>query len=40
MDPDQTAPKDLGPLCLQKCILKSQAEDKEDNNCRDWRFKS
>ena len=30
---------DLGPHCLQKCILKSQAEDKADNNCRDWRFK-
>ena len=42
MDPDQTAPKeqsDLGPHCLQKCILKSQAEDKADNNSRDWRFK-
>ena len=30
---------DLGPHCLQKCILKSQAEDKADDNCCDWRFK-
>ena len=38
MDPDQTAPKeqsDLGPHCLQKWLLKSQAD---DNSC-DWRFK-
>ena len=26
---------DLGPHCLQKC-LKSQAEDKADDNCCDW----
>ena len=38
VDPDQTAP-DLGPHCLQKWLLKSQAEDKADNNCCDWRFK-
>ena len=37
-DPDQTAP-DLGPHCLQKWLLKSQAEDKADDNCCDWRFK-
>ena len=30
---------DLGPHCLQKLLLKSQAEDKADNNCYDWRFK-
>ena len=38
VDPDQTAP-DLGPHYLQKWLLKSQAEDKADNNCCDWRFK-
>ena len=38
MDPDQTAP-DLGPHCLQKSLLKSQADDKADNNCCDWQFK-
>ena len=37
MDPDQTA---LGPHCLQKLLLKSQADDKADNNCCDWQFKS
>ena len=30
MDPDQTAP--LG-------LLKSQADDKADDNCCDWQFK-
>ena len=30
---------DLGPHCLQKWLLKSQADDKEDNNCCDWQFK-
>ena len=30
---------DLGPHCLQKWLLKSQADDKADNNCCDWRFK-
>ena len=42
MDPDQTAPKeqsDLGPQCLQKRLLKSQADDKADDNCCDWQFK-
>ena len=42
VDPDQTAPKDhsdLGPHCLQKWLLKSQADDKADDNCCDWRFK-
>ena len=40
VDPDQTAQQqsDLGPHWLQKCILKSQAEDKADDNCCDWRF--
>ena len=36
VDPDQTAP--LGPLCLQKWFLKSQADDKADDNCCDWQF--
>ena len=40
VDPDQTAPKsDLGPHCLQKWLLKSQADDKADDNSSDWRFK-
>ena len=30
---------DLGPHCLQKSILKSQAEDKADDNSCYWRFK-
>ena len=30
---------DLGPHYLQKWLLKSQAEDKADDNCCDWRFK-
>ena len=38
VDPDQTAP-DLGPHCLQKWLLKSQADDKADDNSCDWRFK-
>ena len=44
VDPDQTAPKgavwsapDLGPHCLQKWLIKSQADEKADDNC-DWRF--
>ena len=41
VDPDQTAPEqsDLGPYCLQKWLLKSQADDKADDNSCDWRFK-
>ena len=42
MDPDQTAPKeqsDLGPHCLQKLLLKTQADYKVDDNCCDWQFK-
>ena len=30
---------DLGPHCLQKWLLKSQAGDKADDNCCDWQFK-
>ena len=30
---------DLGPHCLQKSLLKSQADDKADDNSCDWRFK-
>ena len=30
---------DLGPHYLQKLILKSQADDKTDDNSCDWRFK-
>ena len=36
VDPDQT---DLGPHCLQKWLLQSQADDKADDNSCDWRFK-
>ena len=36
VDPDQS---DLGPYCLQNWLLKSQAEDKADDNSCDWRFK-
>ena len=42
VDPDQTVPKeqsDLGPHCLQIWLLKSQADDKADDNCCDWQFK-
>ena len=38
VDPDQEQ-SDLGPHCLQKWLLKSQAEDKADDNCCDWHFK-
>ena len=30
---------DLGPHCLQTWLLKSQADDKADDNCCDWHFK-
>ena len=30
---------DRGPHCLQKWLLKSQADDKADDNCYDWQFK-
>ena len=42
VDQDQTAPKkqsDLGPHCLQKWLLDSQADDKAEDNCCDWQFK-
>ena len=33
MDPDQTVEQsDQGPQCLQKCLLKSQRDDKTDDN--------
>ena len=37
VDPDQTAPK--SPHCLQKWLLKSQADDKAVDNSCDWHFK-
>ena len=42
VDPDQMLleeQSDLGPHCLQKWLLKSQADDKADDNCYDWQFK-
>ena len=30
---------DLGPHCMQKWLLKSQADDNADDNCCDWQFK-
>ena len=30
---------DLGPHCLQKLLLKSQADDKADDNYCDWQFR-
>ena len=30
---------DLGPHCLQKWLLKLQADDKADDNSCDWQFK-
>ena len=42
VDPDQTAPRGAvwsGLHCLQKWLLKSQADDKADNHCCDWQFK-
>ena len=39
VDPDQKEQSDLGPHCLQKWLLKSQADDKADANSCDWRFK-
>ena len=35
----QKEQSDLGPHCLQKWLLKSQADDKADNNSCDWQFK-
>ena len=42
VDSDQTAPLGAvwsGSNCLQKWLLKSQADDKADDNSCDWRFK-
>ena len=39
VDPDQTAKSDMGPHCLQKWLLNSQADDKADDNYCDWWFK-
>ena len=41
MDPYQTAPKEQSDLVHTVCKndLKSQAGDKEDDNCCDWQFK-
>ena len=30
---------DLGPHCLQKRLLKSQADDRADDNCCDGQFR-
>ena len=38
VDPDQEQ-SDLGSHCLQKWLLKSQADDKAEDNCCDWQFK-
>ena len=35
----QEEQSNLGPYCLQKWLLKSQADDKADDNCCDWQFK-
>ena len=37
--PANNVDPDLGPHCLQKWLLKSQADDKADDNCCDWQFK-
>ena len=42
VDSDQMLLKeqsDLGPHCLQKWLLKSQADEKADDSCCDWQFK-
>ena len=36
-DPEEQS--DLGPHCLHKNDLKSQADDKADDNCCVWQFK-
>ena len=41
-DQDQTAPRGAvwsGSTLLAKWLLKSQADDKADDNCCDWQFK-
>ena len=42
VDQDQTAPKGAvwsGSILFAKWLLKSQADDKADDNSCDWRFK-
>ena len=43
VDPDQTAPRRAvwsgSTLFAKKWLLKSQADDKADDNCCDWQFK-
>ena len=41
MDPDQTAPSSLiwVHTVYKNDFLKSQADDKADDNCCDWQFK-
>ena len=42
VDPDQTAPRKAvwsGSTLLQKWLLKSQADEKSDDNCCDLQFK-
>ena len=42
VDPDQTAPKAAvwsGSILFAEMTLKSQADDKADDNSCDWRFK-
>ena len=42
VDPDQTAPKGAvwsGSTLFAEMTLKSQADDKADDNCCDWQFK-
>ena len=38
MDPDQTAPSLIWVHTVCKNDLKSQADDKADDNCCDWQF--
>ena len=35
VDTDQS---NLGPNCMKEWLLKSQADDKADDNCCDWQF--
>ena len=37
--PSSDCSYDLGPHCLQTWLLKSQADEKADDNCCDWQFK-
>ena len=39
VDPDQTAPRAVCSHSVCKTDLKSQADDKADDNCCDWHFK-